>query len=287
MVISTVILLTKFAKNIVIGTLCMIALVGVTYLIGFAIEKIAEAYTIFKDPAEAFICLGWVAAVITAFTGVIFGLGALMGTGVGAALFAAGVTALASLGGAVWAVGEAMKSISEGIKSIKALSQEKDTINVDNIKNLIVSIKDIAENFDVLDKISVKNIERSSKIIKSISTSISSISGVIKDTASLKIPIYNNDGSISGYRQLRQEDFKLVSDNVGIIVTSLADALGSAYDNNQKMFSGNKSKKVVKTLKGVSDVINTFTDAIVKFANFEYPQYDKNGNPTGKKVTKC
>ena len=283
MVLSMVIL-TKAAKNIVVGTLCMIALVGVTYLIGFAIEKIAEAYTIFKDPAEAFICLGWIAAVITTFAGVIFGLGALMGTGVGAALFAAGVTALASLGGAVWAVGEAMKSISEGIKSIKALSQEKDTINVDNIKNLIVSIKDIAENFDVLDKISVKNIERSSKIIKSISTSISSISEVIKDTASLKIPIYNNDGSISGYRQLTNEDFKMVYDNVGIIVTSLADALGNAYDNNQTLFIGNRSKKVIKALKGVSDIVNKFTDVIVKFANSEYQQYDENGNPTGKKV---
>ena len=284
LMVGATILLTKFAKNIVIGTLCMIALVGVTYLIGFAIEKIAEAYKIFNDPTEAFICLGWIAAVITAFTGVIFGIGTLMGTGVGTALFAAGVAALASLGGAVWAVGEAMKSISEGIKSIKALSQETDTINVDNIKNLIVSVKTIAENFDVLDKISVKNIERSSKIIKSISTSISSISGVIKDTASLKIPIYKNDGSISGYRQLTNEDFKLVSDNVGIIVTSLADALGNAYDNNQKLFIGNRSKKVIKALKGVSDIINKFTDVIVKFANSEYPQYDENGNPTGKKV---
>lgn len=282
---GVMILLAKTSKNIAIGTLCMVALVGVTVLFGFALQNIANAYKIFKDPGEAFICLGWTAAVIAAFTGVIFGLGALMGTGVGAALFAAGVAALATLGGAVWAIGEAMKSISEGIKSIKALSQEKDTINVDNIKNLIVSIKDIAENFDVLDKISVKNIERSSKIINAISTSISSISGVIKDTASLKIPIYNTDGSISGYRQLTQKDFELVSDNVGIIVTSLADALSKTYDNNPKLFKDNKTIKVVlKALKGVSDVINKFTDVIVKFANSEYPQYDENGNPTGKKV---
>ena len=368
LMVLSMILLTKFAKNIVIGTLCMIALVGVSYLIGFALEKIAEAYTVFKDPGEAFICLGWTAAVIATFAGVIFGIGALMGTGVGAALFAAGVAALAALGGAVWTVGEAMKSISDGIKSIKALSKEEDTINVDNIKNLIVSVKDIAENFDVLDKISFKNIERSSKIIKTISMSISSISGVIKDTASLKIPIYNNDGSISGYRKLTQEDFKLVSDNVGLIVTSLADALGNAYDKNQKVFRGNRTKKVIKAVKGVSNIldniangiialsnleipaykedgslasgttklqmktiqglsknvemiitsfcgaltsayekneelfkefrlrkvlkalrgvtsiINTFTDAIIKFANSEYPQYDANGNPTGKKV---
>lgn len=281
---GVMILLAKTSKNIAIGTLCMVALVGVTFLFGFALQNIANAYKIFKDPGEMFICLGWVAAVLVTFAGVIFGLGALMGTGVGAGLFVAGVAALGAMIAAVWTLGEALKAISEGIKSIKALSQEKDTINVDNIKNLIVSIKDIAENFDVLDKISVKNIERSSKIIKSISTSISSISGVIKDTASLKIPIYNNDGSISGYRQLTNEDFKLVYDNVGIIVTSLADALGNAYDNNQKLFIGNRSKKVIKALKGVSDIVNKFTDVIVKFANSEYPQYDENGNPTGKKV---
>ncbi len=368
LMVVAMIVLNKAAKNIVKGTLCMIAIVGITYLFGFALEKIAEAYKIFNDPAEAFICLGWVAAVITAFTGVIFGLGALMGTGVGATLFVAGVVALGAIVAAVWTLGEALKAISEGIKSIKTLSQEKDTINVDNIKNLIVSIKDIAENFDVLDKVSFKNIERSSKIINTISSSLSAISGVVKDTASLKIPIYNNDGSISGYRQLNPEDFKLVSDNVGLIVTSLADALGNAYDNNKKVFKGDKAKrvikavkgisnvldniangivslskleipkynedgtlatgttkleitsikgfsknveliitsfcgaldsayknnkdlfkwnkatKVLKALKGVSDVINKFTDVIVKFANSEYSQYDVNGNPTGKKV---
>ena len=276
--------LAKNAKNIAIGTLCMIALVGVTYLLGFVIENIAEAYKIFNDPAEAFICLGWVAAVTVTFAGIIFGLGALIGTGVGAGLFVAGVVALAALSGAVLLLGEAMKSISEGIKSIKELSKEEGTIDVDNITNLIVSIKDIGEKFDILDKIPIKNIKKSSKIIKMISSSISSISEVVKDTASLKIPIYKEDGSISGYRQLNDNDFKLVSDNVGIIVTSLAKALGNAYDNNKQLFNGNTSRKVLKAVKGVSDVINQFTDTIIKFANSEFTEYDKNGNPTGKKV---
>ena len=349
------------------GTLCMIALVGVTYLIGFALQNIANAYKIFEGPGEAFICLGWIAAVLLTFTGVIFGLGVLMGTGVGAGLFAAGVAALASISGAVWALGEAMKSISDGIKSIRALSIEEDQINVDNITNLIGSIKDIAVKFDVLDDIPLKNIKRSSKIIKMISTSISSIAEVVKDTASLKIPIYSEDGSIAGYRQLKEEDFELVYNNVGMIVTSLVYALSNAYNNNKELFKGNKSRKVIKAvkgiseiltnlatgisaiskleipkynddgtisgttkleitsvtaltknveliitslcgalgsaydnnqelfkglkatkvlhaLKGVSGVINKFTDAIIKFANSEYPEYDENGNPTGKKV---
>lgn len=366
--VSAMILLTKAASNIVMGTLCMVALVGVTYLIGFALQNIADAYKIFEGPGEAFICIGWVAAVLVTFAGVIFGLGALMGTGVGAGLFTAGIIAVVALGAAVWTLGEALKSISEGTKSIKALSKDEEPINVDNITNLISSIKDIAVKFDALDGISSKKIKKSSKIINMISTSISSISEVVKDTASLKIPIYNNDGSISGYRQLTEEDFKLVSDNVGTIVTSLANAIGDAYDNNKKLFDSNKSKKVIKAvkgisdilyniaggivalanleipkynedgtlasgttkleitsitglstnveriitsfcgalgkayddnedlfkgvrvrkilkaLKGVTDVINTFTDAIIKFANSEYPQYDVNGNPTGKTV---
>ena len=366
--VFAMVILTRAASNIVMGTLCMVALVGVTYLIGFALQNIANAYKIFEGPGEAFICIGWVATVLSTFAGVIFGIGALMGTGVGAVLFTAGIIAVAALGAAVWTLGEALKSISEGTKSIKALSKDEEPINVDNITNLISSIKDIAVKFDALDGISSKKIKKSSKIINMISTSISSISEVVKDTASLKIPIYNNDGSISGYRQLTEEDFKLVSDNVGTIVTSLANAIGDAYDNNKKLFDGNKSKKVIKAvkgisdilyniaggivalakleipkynedgtlasgttkleitsitglstnieriitsfcgalgkayddnedlfkgvrvrkilkaLKGVTDVINTFTDAIIKFANSEYPQYDVNGNPTGKTV---
>ena len=84
---------------------------------------------------------------------------------------------------------------------------------------------------------------------------------------------------------MKPEDFALVTDNVGTIVTSLADALSKAYDNNPKLFKDNKTIKVVlKALKGVSDVINKFTDVIVKFAKFEFPEYDANGNPTGKTV---
>ena len=279
--VGAMILLTKAASNIVMGTLCMIALVGVTYLIGFALQNIANAYKIFEGPGEAFICLGWIAAVLLTFTGVIFGLGALMGTGVGKGLFIAGVAALASIVGAVWTLGEAMKSISDGIKSIRELSKSEDQINVDNITNLIGSIKDIAVKFDVLDDIPLKNIKRSSKIIKMISTSISSISGVVKDTASLKIPIYSEDGSIAGYRQLKEEDFKLVSDNVGMIVTSLADALGNAYDNNKELFKGNKSRKVINAVKGISNILTNLANGISAISKLEIPKYDDNGTITG------
>ena len=108
--------------------------------------------------------------------------------------------------------------------------------------------------------------------------SISSISGVIKDTASLKIPIYNNDGSISGYRTLTQEDFKLVSDNVGLIVTSLADALGNAYDKNQKVFRGNRTKKVIKAVKGVSNILDNIANGIIALSNLEIPKYKEDGS---------
>ena len=279
--VGAMILLTKAASNIVMGTLCMAALVGVTYLIGFALQNIANAYKIFEGPGEAFICLGWIAAVLLTFTGVIFGLGALMGTGVGAGLFIAGVAALASIVGAVWALGEAMKSISDGIKAIRALSIEEDQINVDNITNLIGSIKDIAVKFDVLDDIPLKNIKRSSKIIKMISTSISSIAEVVKDTASLKIPIYSEDGSIAGYRQLKEEDFELVYNNVGMIVTSLVYALGNAYDNNKELFKGNKSRKVINAVKGISNILTNLANGISAISKLEIPKYDDNGTITG------
>ena len=279
--VGAMVLLSKAAKNIVIGTICMVALVGITYLMGFVLQNIANAYKIFKGPGEAFICLGWVAAVLVTFAGVIFGLGALMGTGVGAGLFVAGVAALASIVAAVWTLGEAMKSISDGIKSIRALSKEEDQINVDNITNLIDSIKDIAVKFDVLDEIPLKNIKRSSKIIKMISTSISSISGVVKDTASLKIPIYSEDGSIAGYRQLKEEDFELVYNNVGMIVTSLVYALSNAYNNNKELFKGNKSRKVIKAVKGISEILTNLATGISAISKLEIPKYDDNGTITG------
>ena len=75
---------------------------------------------------------------------------------------------------------------------------------------------------------------------------------------------------------MKNEDFKLVSDNVGLIVTSLADALGKAYDNNKELFNGNKTKKVFNTLKGIIENINSINDTVKLLTS------SKGKNSTGK-----
>jgi hypothetical protein len=55
-----------------------------------------------------------------------------------------------------------------------------------------------------------------------MSKAISAISESVADAASLTIPIYNGTKKI-GYRKLNKQDFKLASENISLIVTTLGN----------------------------------------------------------------
>ena len=66
---------------------------------------------------------------------------------------------------------------------------------------------------------------------------ISSISAGIKDYADLRIPIYDENGKLTGYRSMGPMDFMTASLNIGIVITTLANALIKTYNDNPKMFT--------------------------------------------------
>ena len=66
---------------------------------------------------------------------------------------------------------------------------------------------------------------------------ISSISAGIKDYADLRIPIYDENGKLTGYRSMGPMDFMTASLNIGIVITTLANALIQTYNKNPKIFT--------------------------------------------------
>ena len=85
------------------------------------------------------------AAGLLIFGAAVFGLGALMMTGVGALLFGAGILALIALGGAMIILGIGLKAVSEGGKGIAQLFNDLSQLDADKLDKIAPALKSIGE----------------------------------------------------------------------------------------------------------------------------------------------
>ena len=117
---------------------------------------------------------------------------------------------------------------------------------------------------------------------------ISGIAKAVKDVAELRMPIYNKDGKLAGYREMKPEDFTNAGNNINTIITTLANSIIATYNANKPMF-GDPSKwhtsadktpfgMTVKAMTGIGQLISGAVKAIQDVANLKIQAYDKNGN---------
>ena len=117
---------------------------------------------------------------------------------------------------------------------------------------------------------------------------ISGIAKAVKDVAELRMPIYNKDGKLSGYREMKPEDFTNAGNNIDTIITTLSESIIRTYKKNKSMF-GDPSKwhtsvdktpfgMTVKAMSGIGQLISGAAKAIQDVANLKIQAYDKNGN---------
>ena len=123
-------------------------LLGIAAL-GLSIIPFAFAMSLFSDVNWTGVMAG--AAALVVFAAAAFGLGAIFSTGIGAALFAAGVVGIAALGAAMLPLayaaklaGEGMKNFGSGVKDIAAnisqIASLKETLSVFKDQELIDGI---------------------------------------------------------------------------------------------------------------------------------------------------
>lgn len=117
---------------------------------------------------------------------------------------------------------------------------------------------------------------------------ISGIAKAVKDVAELRMPIYNKDGKLAGYREMKPEDFTNAGTNINTIITTLANSIIATYNANKPMF-GDPSKwhtsadktpfgMTVKAMTGIGQLISGAVKAIQDVANLKIQDCDKNGN---------
>ena len=132
---------------------------------------------------------------------------------------------------------------------------------------------------------------RVAKSCANLGIMVSEISMGIHDMAELKIPVYVN-GRNAGYRQMNDNDFKLASDNIGKIITTIGTAICKIYNEDPNdMFkdqswiasltgkqdaSNNKFSIVIRSCMGLGKLISSTAKGLKDVADFRIPIYKGN-----------
>ena len=125
----------------------------------------------------------------------------------------------------------------------------------------------------------------------SLSNIIKNIASGIKDYANLLIPDkWDKEGKAIHYRELTNTDFKNASDNIGVIITTVGEALMKVYKMNPKWFetddglfsSGDSDfNKVLTGCVAMGEMISSISEGIISLAQLQIPiAWDpKSGKP--------
>ena len=125
---------------------------------------------------------------------------------------------------------------------------------------------------------------------------ISGIAKAIKDVSELKMPIYDDNGQLKGYREMTPADFESAATNINAIVTCLGNSIIDTHDAHPEMFTDPSSwhtsadktpfGMVVKAMTGIGGLISSMVKSIQDVANLKVPYVDpKTGQIVDGKYT--
>lgn len=224
-------------------------------------------------------------AIIGVLIGVIGALGmvVLPFLAVGAAIFA-GIELI------IIGLATSVSMVSKAIKDLKDLG------SIGDMGKLLKPFGDFIEaaisNLTV-NPLKLAKLKLASSAMGSVGSMISSLAKGIKEYASLKVPMYDENGKEIGSRQLTQQDFTDAATGVTTIITTVGGAIMDLMTNttgkDKELMKelmqpaglfGQSTKfgKLVKSLSSIGGLITTYAEAVKDYAQLKVPQTDKNGN---------
>ena len=119
-----------------------------------------------------------------------------------------------------------------------------------------------------------KNRRKSKKIMEAISpigTLISSLAEGIEKISNLIIPIaWDSNGKPTAYKKLENTDFVLASNNIKTVITTIAEAVSTAYTESIKKVGIRKFIKIIEAYKPLNEFISSFANNMVNYATGKF-----------------
>ena len=206
----------------------------------------------------------------------------------------------------VGSMSEAILAIATSVKAVcdlktedgRQLTSSDFTLAAENVKSVVTilgrSLIDIyKENKDMFSAGTIGDLlgmdTPFSRVAKSCSTMgklITDISAGVKDFAELRMPIYDENGNIKGYREMTETDFETAGKSIGQVVTCLGGALINIYKESPEMFAwrligDNPFAMVSKSCLTMGKLITDISAGVKDFAELRMPIYDENGKIKG------
>ena len=129
------------------------------------------------------------------------------------------------------------------------------------------------------------------KVIKLLGKSLVSLAKGIKEWVDLKIAQYDNNGNITGYITIADNDFEKAAMNIKKVVLFMTDALGEAVTGknfqafNDGLFTDSPAANAAKAMLTTSEMLGNMTQIIGYWAGMRFPIFKKGGDgslePTG------
>ena len=215
------------------GGLAMLAIAGITWLMGKALQEVAQVARIASaDEIKDVMLMGGL--VIAGVTAIAAALGAILNTGVGALILGAGAAALAAVIGLVFAISEMVRNIAVTATILNNAPE----IDFDKVGGLVTGMFDIARNMVAAApwKLMLDAKVVSSTIMDLIG-SLSPVAQVVKDFADLRIPVYNGT-KLERYITIGDKEFATVAENVEKIILAVVKPLVDTVMKNPDLFGG-------------------------------------------------
>lgn len=243
------------------------------------------------------VVIGMVAIVVA-----VAGLFTAVGTLASQPLFWVGVAAMALIIGFVLSFAHFVNSLASSVKTIaetaKMIKDEKWGEGKTMYDYLMQPVSAMIAICAALKD--DKNVTISAKMkfrrLSKIAGYIGNMAMVLKDIASLNIPIYDNNGKIIGYKQMDQSDFTNAATNAGAIAKTLIGMfdrekeitvmggkkikIGILDDLDNGAVIMPRHKRRMRRLAKITSFIGNMAQTLQDLASMRYPvEFDKDGKP--------
>lgn len=197
-------------------------------------------------------------------------------------LITIGEVLIAGIAGIMLMLGGAVLETAKAVNLIKGVDKPGEIIGT-FIKDILTSVS--SPEIIALRLLSGRQIKKIMKIIRTIGKNVGDTAMLVADLAVLKVPIsWDSNGRANGYRLLNASDFDRASKGIGIIITTLLNAVTDkelirVFDSRGKL---KDAKRVLNASKELGEVIGNIADGLKAYVNLQIPiKWNDNGKAIG------